>query len=378
METETWAIVVGINAYPQGAHQKDLGGAVADACDFAEWALNPLGGNVPPKRMLFWSHPWPNPLPAWYAKYQAGGLPSWYEPDTGTFSASPDPTRPPDAEDIVLTAEKLGEAFYEAKLDNPTLTSRIYVFLAGHGLRAPVIGEGTLQTCFVAGDFRSARNVALGLVPTASLSRSLRTNRFDEVLMFLDCCRTDPPSVTFKAMPICDLCSNDDEIPGTSVGHATHPSGRAFETNGPPVRGAFSKTLMDGLRGYRDPGSNRLTVQSLETYVLANIRAAITMDQRPFFHYRPIEPPMVVVTGAPATPFPPGPLVYIEIVTGSVLLEVVDTHSKSRWTGGPYPAGSPPVQLPSLEPNLYGLRIVGGPTSEILFRQPLQREIHVR
>jgi len=320
---------------------------------------------------------WPDPLPAWFVEYQAGGPPKWFDAGTGDFTVVPSDEVAPEADDIVLTAERIGDNVFERSLTDQNLSARIYVFLAGHGLRAPIYHGAALETCFIASDFQAATgNVARGLVPCSSLNRSLRSNRFHEVLMFLDCCRTDPSAVTFRALPICDDTIKDDELPGTSIGHATQPDGRAYETESAPCRGAFSKTLMEGLRGLREPNSQALTVRSLETYVQTNIGSATPMDQRPYFQFHPVDRPLTVVTGPPVTQFPPGPLVRLPKKT-AVTLELVDTHSNILWNGGPYPAGSEPVQLQNLQSGLYGIRINGNPGQEITFRQPLQREIHV-
>ena len=45
---KSWALVVGINHYPERAGQTPLQGAVADAVDFADWALSDNGGAVSP------------------------------------------------------------------------------------------------------------------------------------------------------------------------------------------------------------------------------------------------------------------------------------------------------------------------------------------
>ena len=74
----SWAIVVGINEYP-GSGLGPLKGAVADACDFADWALDPTGGNVAPERLYFWTYPWPDADPdrPHLAQYLAGDRPAW-------------------------------------------------------------------------------------------------------------------------------------------------------------------------------------------------------------------------------------------------------------------------------------------------------------
>lgn len=377
---QTWAIVVGINKYPSRTGQKPLLGAVADACDFAEWALDPAGGNVAPDRLLFWTYPWPEETKGLLNTYLDGAPPEWYSSDGDNVRASPNRLRAPKAEEIVRTAEHAGNSVRDATFVDPGAErSRVMVFLAGHGLRAAVYGEDTKQTCFLAGDFRAeGSNLASGLVPCESLRRSLRNERFDEVLVFLDCCRTDPSTMSLKAQPLSDL-TTDQQLQGWSVGHAAHEQGRAYETDNPPARGAFTKTLMDGLRGWRNPATQVLNVEQLEAYVSANIGVCTKLEQKPYFDFLPRDTPLVLVQGPPTIvlPLPVGPIVYLDALEEGKSLELLGENNTVIWTGGPYATGSPPVQIPPLTPAIYGLRVVGEPAREILFRHPGKDVLHV-
>src|SRR4051812_45432964 len=102
----SWAIVVGINQYPPLAKQPPLQGAVADACDFADWALAKDGGGVAPENLFFWTYPWPTAPLGQLKAYLEGELPPWYNVKDG--AAPPDSTRAPDAFEITTTIETLG------------------------------------------------------------------------------------------------------------------------------------------------------------------------------------------------------------------------------------------------------------------------------
>jgi uncharacterized caspase-like protein len=199
-----WALVVGINDYPPAASQRPLRGAVADTVDFADWALDPNGGGVSPDRLFFWTYPWPAaPLPPNLDQYLAGNTPHWLRVD-GSMAPPPDQTRPPKAQEIIRTAEIRGRDLFENKFvaGAHAPKDRIFVFLAGHGLRTQEFGSGIMQTCFVAGNFSPRHgNMADGLVPCASFRQSLRNDRFDEVLLFLDCCRNELAYTSLRAPP---------------------------------------------------------------------------------------------------------------------------------------------------------------------------------
>ena len=377
---QSWAIVVGINEYQARAKQKKLDGAVADACEFAEWVLHPDGGNVSMERLFFWAHPWPQIEPGRLRTYADGNPPHWYSIEGDEITRAADRTRAPKALEIVRTAEMQGNLLREARFEDPAPEeTRIFVFLAGHGLQTTLYNEANLQTCFVAGDFRADDDhVAAGLVPCKSFRRSLRNNRFDEVLFFLDCCRTDPSSLSLSASPICDL-RLDREMDGWSIGHAAHATGRAYETKGPPIRGAFSQTLIDGLHGCRSANSE-LDVRLLDDYVRKNIGACTTMPQSPYFEYLPVDPAPVLVRG-PATkvlPNPAGPRVRLAGLADDERIELLDGNGDSIWEGGPYPPETAEVTLPTLPKGLYALRVIGQPERESLFSHPGTEVIDVK
>ncbi|OYU37998.1 MAG: peptidase C14 caspase catalytic subunit p20 [Pseudorhodobacter sp. PARRP1] len=375
----SWAIVIGMDSYPGLSGQNPLYGAVADACDFAAWALDPSGGAVDPADLYFWTRPWPLPQHGHLGTYLAGALPHWFnrdEPLTGR--APPDQMRGPKAEEIVLTAEAIGNILRDAAFEPGAEPGRILVFLAGHGLRASVFGENKLQTCFIAEDFRpAASNMAQGLVPCDSFRRSLRNRRFEEVLLFLDCCRSDPQTFALKAMPLCDLTDDREDL-GWSIGHASQESAKAYETAGPTIRGAFTKTMMDGLRGWRDPVTTSLNVEQLDSFVRGNIASATNSGQSPYFDFLPKNAPLIVVSGGPTIQLAvkPGPLVHLNKLVGGETLELLlNGTTPSVWHGGPYTAGERAVQLPPLPDGIYSLRVVGAPNRETLFRHPTKAEI---
>lgn len=376
---KSWAIIVGINDYPVQAGQSVLNGAVADACDFADWALDPAGGNVPSERLFFWTYPWPAHAEERLAAYLNDPLPDW-EGD-GTPPAPPDTTRAPSAFEIVWTAEHLGRKAEEAaREDDREERRRIYVFLAGHGVRAPEVNDNSIQTCFIAGNFqpRSSR-YAHGLIGCESFRKSLLNRRFDEVMMFLDCCRVDGILLAGSALPICDQ-SNYRGHGAWSTGYASRDNTLAYETEEPPIRGAFSKTLLDGLRMHRDSMTSSLNAEQLGRYVVDNIRRHTSREQFPQFVYVPTDSPLVIVEGAvePVRPFWPGPKVHLDdLPLGTrVLLK----GGPIGFVDGiaPLVAGGEPVDLPPLPDGYYGLEVEDDPDRGAMFKQPRDRVVYVR
>ena len=355
---KSWAIVVGINEYHLNAGQPVLHGAVADAADFADWALHPHGGAVDPSRLYFWTHPRPaNPTPALAAYLMAPT--SWYDLDL--VAVPPDFSRVPYVNHITETALQAGgEAIRAAMETGDDETRRIYVFFAGHGVQTNTYGAtAEIQTCFVVGDFRPNNRTVMGLIPCEDFRRALLSNGFDEVFMFLDCCRV---AMTKLNMPAPTIGSSNSRLPPEpkwGVGNAAQKNKIAYETTSPPLRGAFSKTLLDGLRTVRDPANQTLTVESLKVYVRDKIGSCITNEQHPNFVHDPTDPPPVVLTGPPI-PLPQT-LADIHITFGALpagtIVQLCD--DKGQPVGGPIAADPAGVTIQAISGQLYSLDVAG-------------------
>lgn len=286
------ALIVGINHYHEDTGMTELHGAVADAADFADWALDPNGGNVPPEMLFFWTCPAPaEPTPR---------LDRYLQAPTRWRFGQPDFTRPPSVRDIVNTAySNMVEGL--AKADPPVgPVNRIYVFFAGHGLQTSSLEDAKeLQTCLVAGDFLPGP-VTNGLVPCSDLRRGLvATGRFSEVLMFLDCCRS--PMNFNQAPPSLGFPNAVQRFAPYGVGHAAGPGERSFEIPvEAPARGIFTLTLVDGLRRHRSE-TGELTLEGLDTFVRANMKdVKLPEKQYPYFDFMPKNPPYCMLTAVPA------------------------------------------------------------------------------
>ena len=392
------AIIVGINNYPEPTGQGELFGTVADACDFAEWALDTTGGNVAPDDLYFWTYPWANPEPGKLRDYLNGVLPEqangrppmWDHQINGR--AVPEETRPPTAGEIIYTIERAGrDAFKQTIPGAGGERLRALVFLAGHGLRAVPATSLQEETCFVAADFRpEAGNQAPGLVPCESLKLSLLNRRFDEAIMFLDCCRVRTSKLRMKAVSLAD---QDGEKDGSwSLAFAAQNEKPAFETLTAPIRGAFSATLMTGLRSVREGDQHILSAGRLRTYVRENISRHTDTGQMPNVTFMPDDDigPIIVtgaVAGAPATPAPlpaappflsPGPVVNLAALPPGTQVVLKDGDGVPVTGVDLLEAGPDPVQLPELTARLYSLEVVGDSNRFQVFRHPTTETVVVR
>lgn len=298
-----WAIVVGINTYPTASRQTELKGAVADAADFADWALHPNGGAVAPENLFFWSHPAPVDPTAALAGYLLAPT-AWEDAVNADMEGDPVPLvamaqgRPPRVNEIAVTALRAARAAKASRSEN-----RLYVFFAGHGLQTTSLESAQApQTCFVTGDFRPDSPLAQGLLPCDDLRNGLLALGFGQVVMFLDCCRAQiPPSTAPPSLSMMRAVQGAQRR--YAVGRAADFGAVAFEAPADdPKRGAFSKVLLDGLRRHRDDDQT-LTLNGLEAYVeTAIVDVVAPEEQYPQFDIIPRNPKFALLTAPPIDP----------------------------------------------------------------------------
>ncbi|EZP33662.1 caspase family protein [Pseudomonas sp. RIT288] len=375
---KSWAIVVGINVYHRRAAQKPLDGAVADACDFADWVLDPLGGNVPPERLFFWTYPWPVALSAGRLKdYLEGELPSWFIPDDKKDSdwQPPDNARAPKATEITSTIETVGRGAYTtAFVDNDEEVRRVYVFLAGHGIRARIYGRGQDETCFMAGDFHpKSSELAAGLVPCESFRKALLHERFNEALLFADCCRSEASRLMTQVQPVSDF--DGDPIAPWGMAFAAQEGQPAYETCTEPYRGVFTKALMDGLRTHRPGSAGELYAAPLRDFIHSNIKSYTVNDQLPQLSYRPDPHGPLIVTG-PAG-LPNGPELNVSTLANGTRLILKGGDNKPVADMPAFVVTGPTLSLPPLPESLYVIEIDDGSGRHRMFVQPTREKIHV-
>ncbi len=279
------AFVVGINEYPGTTGMPALRGAVADAVDFAEWALDDDGGAVAPEDMHFWSWPPPIDPPPRLAAFL----------DAPTAWAVGDPTAGPPVETDIVQSIFEVMTHIEAKG-----LRRVFVFLAGHGMEVDrQLTTEPPETCFMASNYRP--RFAQGLIACDALEQALRRFGTAEVVLLLDCCRTDINPTLER--PILgwpnQIADRNDWL---AAGRAARSKQKALEIEtGSGVRGAFSHLVTFALRHLRF--DDALTAQQLENYVLSRIGSVVApRRQTPEFNIRPRLPDFVLVEGAPPPP----------------------------------------------------------------------------
>lgn len=281
----SWALVVGINEYPERSKLSKLFGAVADAADFADWVLDPAGGNVQPDHLYFWTHPAPVTM--------GGHLQQFMQNPTPWPLVGPDFGKAPEANEIMHCVQKFAEKSVQEG------AQRLYVFFAGHGAQTLPDGYAEdAQNCFMAGDFL-AEMQQVGLVSCDDLKRFLARIGPAELILFFDCCRNTLPLKVMRPASVYSRTTDLRLHRRLGLGRAAQDEHVAFEVpigHPTPTRGAFSQLLVGALRNHRVNG--QLTFNQLDAYVTAGmadlVRPAV---QVPDFTEKPKPPAIVLVAG---------------------------------------------------------------------------------
>ena len=336
------AIIIGINQYPSATGQRMLHGAVNDAVDFASWAVDPDGGQVPIENCYFWGFPAPAALPPVLARLGDADRP-WPLDPPQEFAQTPS------AQAITLALEAAADLSRAASLESDG-GERLYVFLAGHGaMTTPKSLSEDSQNCLVASDY--APNTAFGLVPLDDLRRMLERRGPREVLLISDCCRTalpqTVPSPILNVSEYNDLGYNDQWL----TGRAARAGAIAYETPlDEPTRGAFTKTLVQALRQYRIDG--QLTLTDLRGFVRHGVKKLVTpKSQVPGFLLKvedSEDEPFVVVNGQPIGELPKVSILFPAGLDGEIRL----IDSRDNVHGDPLTIADRKVEVP-LAPGQY-------------------------
>jgi hypothetical protein len=249
MSADDYAVVVGITSYP---FLGDLSGAERDARAFAAWLQQPDGGAVPAQQIqLVLSSDYPPPA-----------QPHAAQPTTAAVEAAFD------------------QLYYLGTQHGGHTGRRLYIYMAGHGF-APELEDAALLMA------NAARGVTGHHIPGRPYANWFRQAAyFDEVVLFMDCCRESYAGRARRAPPY-DVINADQ--PGRRYyGFATQWSRAAREGAWGPageVRGLFTLALLAGLTGAARDDHGAVTGASLEgfvyNYVSGHDSSSVLAEQRP-------------------------------------------------------------------------------------------------
>jgi hypothetical protein len=243
-----WAIVAGVAHYPDLGN---LDGPENDAIAFHEWVVNKAG--VPPaqaKRILS----------------------SDFAPFADTaLEAKPTCERIEEQFDaLCAVAEENANKGIGEKVGR-----RLYIYLAGHGC-TPSGDEAALLMA------NATRRRVYHVPGRPYANWFLRAGYFDEVVLFMDCCRERYPQAPIRVLPYVDL-TDPSSVDRSKVlyGFATKWSRLSREKRMPDgkVRGVFSTALMTGLNGAAADEQGEITARSLADYLYNHMKRLLTPEE---------------------------------------------------------------------------------------------------
>lgn len=211
---DDFAIVIGINDYPEF---RPLEGAIADATSFTKWLRDGNGGGL---------SDWPD---------DPNGRRIWLVTSTAKPEPRPEQKHVDNAlADLIRVADANGGG------------RRLYFYFAGHGARAT---DAVANVALLLADW-SRERARLGL-SSERYTDGLREYRlFEEIAVFLDCCRSDvrddigqligmPSMVTLNPQTRTDKTD-------VFIAYASRVGQVSFERrHGGPVQGVFTHCLLE-------------------------------------------------------------------------------------------------------------------------------------
>src|SRR6266508_2059583 len=302
------AIVVGICGYPALG---DLGGSENDAKDFAAWLRAKDGGAMPAENVTVI-------------------LSSRYRKSRNPLRAKP-------------TTAELVEAFDAlhdfGKQHGGRAGRRLYIYLAGHGI-SPKVQETALLMA------NAARGRGHHFAGRLYAEWFRRAAFFNEVVLFMDCCREHYPRTTLTE-PDYDM-ANSHRMGRHVYGFATEWSRASREGPYGPrgeVRGLFTLALLAGLRGgARRNEAGELTGSLLEEYVYNDIRdrfkdrASTEEGQEPEFDYKKNRDIVFSVAAIPAPAWKVRVALRaanagksVELIGGDLQIVPITRVARNRW-----------------------------------------------
>ncbi len=244
---DDWALVVGVKVYPDLG---DLDGPEIDAAEFLAWVTSPTGGDVPPT--------------------QARKIVSsdFIQPFPSVIGAEPTAEAIQEFFDtLAATAEQNGEAGKGTKAGR-----RLYLYFSGHGF-APTLEDAALLMA------NATRKRPYHFAGRSWANWFFKAGFFEEVLLFMDCCRELYTKITISVPPWVDVIDPDSVTRAKRLyAYATKWSRLTRErvmTDG-RVHGVFTTALLQGLRGGASNASGEITAMTLSSYLYNNV--ALLLD----------------------------------------------------------------------------------------------------
>lgn len=334
MAASDWALAVGIRLYPELG---DLDGPENDALAFHAWVTSPAGGAVPPAqaRRIVSSN---------------------YDPFASWMDAKPVRDQ---VEEFFWMLDEIAKK-NSSTGDGLQVGRRIYLYFAGHGLcPRKFVGEEESDDAALLMANAGLSRPGLHVAGKAWADRLYFSGFFEEVLLFMDCCRDNYPQVPLNNPTIVQRKRPDNDGPDKRFyAFATKWSRRSWERpmSDGKVHGVFTQTLLSALEGGASHAvRGDITAGTLKSFLFGNFAHFLDpadvanpgVEKEPDVFFKGNEDQFVIVS-RPRVTFPvtiqlPAEVMgrRVRVLDGADQLKEVDaiTAAEPTWTV-PLPRGT--------------------------------------
>jgi hypothetical protein len=250
MAKNDWAVVVGVRLYPG---LTNLDGPENDANAFHNWLVSSAGGDVPAEQIAL----------ILSSQFPPAGLATHAEPTNLRVQQAFE-----DLQDVAEANAKAGNGHRVGR--------RLYIYLSGHGC-APRFDDAALLTA-------NATQLRPGYHILGKLYANwfLRSNFFDEAVLFMDCCRESYPQSPPNIPAYIDMTGPEAvDKARRFYGFGTKWSrlSREHQMDDGSVHGVFTWALLKGLKGEAcDPATGQITAATLGNYLYNNMKAFLKVE----------------------------------------------------------------------------------------------------
>lgn len=255
MNTKDYAIIIGLENYP-GLGKPVLSGPEKDAKRFEEWVRSPTGGSLPKRNVTcIVSSDYPPPYKS-------------------LIQTSPTEI------DILEAFGKLHNLSNKNSEDGlgPKVGRRLYIYMSGHGIAPTPVGSLTEESALLTAnvDPKQIKVIHYHIPGNYTVNWFCKNNYFDEVFLFMDCCR-EVHTVPFINQLFNPTGGESDAKKFCAYATKWSRLAREKKFGGKVAEGIFTKTLLLALNGGAsepdpaNPGQNRITFESLRSYLVNNM-----------------------------------------------------------------------------------------------------------
>ena len=352
MNERDHAIVVGISRY--GSLRPELEGPERDAKAFKEWLLDPEGGDVPPANIRV-------VLSSDY-DFKTGEDPSAFEPSLSRVTRE--------------FGRLMGVTKQNAE-KGPRVGRRLYIYLAGHGLTPKIDPLSTkhFSALAMAGYVEDEHPEFLPALLYANWFEA--SDSFDEIVLFMDCCRDDRAEVQLTPLSLPIVPDGRVDAVRTFYAWATRWNSTAWEMpmgDSQEKRGVFSYALLEALKNGTPDEKGRITPAVVAGHIIRRVPELRNGDASQAPQFLPEKPDDGIVLRQMKLQTPTNVTVtFNPALTGQTadLLDSTLEHSLAavQISAAPWPL--------SLRRGLHVIRVGASHTQFLVLRDGETKAVHV-